>query len=56
MARIAEQNVVFTFSKLVKDHDDDQQLVDEEVLLSIEQVAQELVGTTVLVEAKVVQK
>jgi hypothetical protein len=51
MAKIAEEIVVIKLSKLVKDSEiDSVQLINAETLANLEVVAQELVGTGVIVE------
>lgn len=51
MAKILEQNIVIRFSKIVKDSKkSDENVVDEELLASLEQVVQEIVGDSVVVE------
>lgn len=52
MAKIVEDVVVIKFSKIVKDNDTDKtQIANNEVLAALEQVAQELAGNGVVVEA-----
>lgn len=49
MAKIHQETVVVTFSRLVKDADQDvAQIVNEETLTNLEAVAQELVGDAVV--------
>ncbi len=51
MAKIVEDVLVVKFSKIVKDSDTDNGgLVGQDVQAALEQVAQELVGDTVVVE------
>jgi hypothetical protein len=51
MAKIHEEVLVVKLSKLVKESDlTNNSIVSEDVLFSLEQVAQELVGETVVVE------
>lgn len=50
MAKIVEDVVLLKFSRLVKDEAADSRLIDEEVCASIEQVAQEIVGDSIIVE------
>jgi histone H3/H4 len=50
MAKIVEDVIVIKFSKLVKDGSDGQQLAGQEIQQALEQVAQELVGDSVIVE------
>ena len=52
MARIVEEVIVIKLSKLVKDSDTTDTLAISEVVASIEQVAQQLVGDSVIVEAQ----
>ena len=52
MAKIVEEVVVIKFSKLVKDAGSDTtELTNPEVLAALEQVAQELAGEGIVVEA-----
>lgn len=52
MAKIVEEVVVVKFSKLVKDSEADKtELASNEVLAALEQVAQELAGDGIVVEA-----
>lgn len=51
MAKIIEDTLVFKFSKIVKDSDQDPDtMLTAETIAALEQVAQELVGQTVIVE------
>ena len=51
MAKIVEDVIVIKFSKIVKDSDSDMsQIAGSEVQAALEQVAQELVGDSVVVE------
>ncbi len=50
MAKIVEDMVVIKFSKIVKDNAEHSDLVTAEIQSALEQVAQELVGETVIVE------
>lgn len=50
MAKIQEQNVVITVSKLVKDSEQTQALVTQEVMDALASVAEELLGNGVVVE------
>jgi len=52
MARIVEEVIVIKLSKLVKDNEVTENVATPEVVASIEQVAQQLVGDTVIVEAQ----
>lgn len=52
MAKIVEDVVVIKLSKIVKDNDKDSaSLANPEILAALEQVAQELVGDGIVVEA-----
>lgn len=52
MAKIVEDVVVIKLSKIVKDTDKDTSgIANPEILTALEQVAQELVGKNVVVEA-----
>lgn len=54
MAKIQTESLVITFSKLVKDHtDNEQSIVTAEILDSINAVAEELAGSGVVVEIQV---
>lgn len=51
MAKIVEEVLVVKFSKIVKDNDaDSSSLINAETQTAIEQVAQELVGDSIVVE------
>jgi len=52
MAKMIEDILVIKLSKLVKDSDVSDQIVTEDIHTALEQVAQELVGTGVLVEVE----
>lgn len=53
MAKIQEQLVVVKFSRILRDADNhSHSLVTKELLESLEQVAQELAGDTVIVEVE----
>lgn len=54
MAKIAETVVVLKFSKLVRDDQAQDSLVTAEVRAALEQVAQELVGDSIIVEVETV--
>lgn len=52
MAKIVEDVVVIKFSKIVKDSEkDNNEIASPETLAALEQVAQELIGDGVVVEA-----
>jgi hypothetical protein len=50
MAKIISENIVITFSKIVKDSEEGSSIAGSDVQAALEQVAQELVGDTVVVE------
>lgn len=55
MAKIVEEIVVIKFSKIVKDSDaetTEPTITSSEVITALEQVAQELVGDSVVVEVE----
>ena len=51
MARLVEEKIVITISKLVKNNETPNTSVAAETLEALEQVAQELLGNDVVVEA-----
>lgn len=53
MAKIQSENVIITFSKLTKDSDETAQITNDELVASLEAVAQELAGAGVVVEIQV---
>lgn len=52
MARMLEEVIVIKLSKLVKDSDTTDTIADGDVQAALEQVAQELAGSGVLVEVE----
>ncbi len=52
MAKMIEDVLVIKLSKLVKDSDGADHIVNDEIQLALEQVAQELAGSGVLVEVE----
>jgi hypothetical protein len=52
MAKIHEEIVVIKLSKLIKDTENVGTLADNDTVASLEQVAQELVGSGVIVEVE----
>lgn len=50
MAQVVTESIIITFSKLVKDSGTAETITDSEVLAALEQVSQELVGPSVIVE------
>lgn len=53
MAKIQSENVIITFSKLTKDNDQTSAITSDELVASLEAVAQELAGAGVVVEIQV---
>jgi hypothetical protein len=53
MAKIIEQHAIVKFSKISKDSDSSTTVVDPEVLQSLEQVIQEIVGDSIVVELSI---
>jgi hypothetical protein len=53
MAKIESENIVITVSRLVKDDAPEAHIVTGEITAALEQVAQELLGTGVIVEVQV---
>lgn len=52
MAKIHEEVVVVKVSKLVKNDSDGDSLINDDVVAALEQVAQELLGDSVIVEVE----
>jgi hypothetical protein len=52
MAKIVEDIVIIKFSRIVKDSESGVEIVNDEIQSALEQVAQELVGNTVVVEVE----
>lgn len=50
MAKVLEETVVIKFSKLVKSSDKSEQIVTDEIVTALEQVAQELCGNDIIAE------
>lgn len=50
MAKIIERRLLVRFSKIAKDTDGSAEIIDPELLLNLEQVIQEIVGDSVIVE------
>ena len=50
MAKIVEDVIVIKFSKIVKDSEEGSSVATDDVEAALEQVAQELVGDSVVVE------
>jgi hypothetical protein len=53
MAKIHEEVVVIKLSKLVKDNEAVKDIATPDIVAALEQVAQELVGQSAIVEAQV---
>lgn len=53
MAKIESENIVITVSRLVKDDAPEAHIVTGDVTTALEQVAQELLGSGVIVEVQV---
>jgi len=52
MAKMIEDVLVIKLSKLVKDSDSSENIINEDIQVALEQVAQELAGNGVLVEVE----
>jgi hypothetical protein len=52
MAIVHEEIVIIKVSKLVKDHADTPALITADTILALEQVAQELIGDSAIVEVE----
>ena len=52
MAHVVEETITITISRLVKGEDKVENLVGDELLATLESVAQELVGSAAVVEAE----
>lgn len=52
MAQIVSQTIAITFSKLVKTGEESSSIVSDDIAQALEQVAQELAGTGVVVEVE----
>lgn len=50
MAKIQQEKLELTFSKLVRDSDDESPILTKDIIDQIEQIAQELVGKDIIVE------
>lgn len=53
MAKIYEESIVIKLSKLIKNDDQPESLANPETLTALEQVTQELVGDSIIVEIEV---
>jgi len=56
MAKIVENVIIIKFSKLAKDLSDNSTILNEGVAEALEQVAQELVGDSIIVEVEKIQQ
>lgn len=52
MARIISESVIIKLSKLVRDNDQDEPILRDEIKIALEEVTKELAGSSVLVEVK----
>jgi len=50
MAKINEQKITFKLSRLVRDSDEETLILDDEMIATMFQVVQEMVGKEVLIE------
>ena len=50
MAKINEQKIIFKLSKLVRDDAEEELILDDEMLATLFQAVQEMVGVEVLIE------
>lgn len=50
MAKINEQKITFTLSKLVRDNEANEAILDDEMIAALFQAIQEMVGKEVLIE------
>jgi len=50
MAKIVEDVVIIKFSKIIKDTDSESAIASPDIQVALEQVAQELVGDSIVVE------
>jgi len=50
MARVQAEAVAITFSKLVKSTDTGTEIITDDILVALEQVAEELAGAGIIVE------
>lgn len=53
MAKIYEESIVIKLSKLIKNDDQLESLINSETIAALEQVTQELVGNSIIVEIEV---
>ena len=51
MAKIHEETVVITLSKLIKDSDTGTEIATDDIVLALQSVAEELAGAGIVVEA-----
>jgi hypothetical protein len=50
MAKIVTESIIISFSKIVKDNDEGTSITSPDIQAALEQVAQELIGDSVVVE------
>ena len=55
MAKIVEDNIVVSISRIAKDGDNLSSVVNDEIVSTLEQVVQQLVGDGAVVEVKAVE-
>lgn len=56
MAKIQTKTIVLTFSKIVRDTEKSDLLLKEDIASTLEEVAQEMCGSDIVVEAEVVNE
>lgn len=54
MSKIIEETIVITIGRLVKEGAEVESLATQEIVTSIESIAQELIGDSAIIEARVV--
>jgi len=52
MARMLSESITIKLSKLVKDDDQDEPILSDEIKIALEEVTKELAGSSVLVEVQ----
>lgn len=50
MAKINQQKITFTLSKLVRDNDEETLILDDEMIAALFQAIQQMVGSETLIE------
>jgi hypothetical protein len=56
MAKIQTKVITVTFSKIVRDTDSSDLALNKDILATLEEVAQEMCGTDIVVEAEVINE